>query len=90
VGPSVAELPSAAQIATRQALIRNVRTVMPPLMLASVGSNSVVGTDAHRRRKVLAWLGFVCAALPIVITLVGNVPLNRRIAVSSVDQPPPG
>jgi uncharacterized membrane protein len=61
---------------------------MPPLMLASVVSTASFALIPYRYRP-LARLGFACSALPIAITGTGNVPLNRRIAAWSVDEPRP-
>jgi uncharacterized membrane protein len=62
---------------------------MPPLMLASVGSASVSALLANQRRqRLLRWLGVACATLPIVITRIGNVPLNEAMAGWSADEPP--
>jgi hypothetical protein len=87
--PATAELPAAAHILLRQTLIRSLRRVMLPLMLASLGLAGLAAVGSPRRGdRLLRWAGFACAGLPLVITRYGNVPLNKQMLTWSPEAPP--
>jgi hypothetical protein len=76
--PAIADLPAGAHLALRQALIRSLRRVMLPLMLAALvlaGLSAIGSRGSHGLR----WLAFAGAGLPLLITYLGNVPLNQRM-----------
>jgi hypothetical protein len=87
--PATAHLPAGTHILMRQALIRNLRRVMLPLMLAAVGLAGLTAVGSGRSGdRVLRWLAFLCAGLPLMITRYGSVPLNEQMLTWSPETPP--
>ena len=81
VHPAAERLESAAQLRLRQELIRRLSQFMPAIMflpvLASIGAMTLCRTSVV---WTLDALGLALSLATIGITVVVNVPLNRRFA----------
>lgn len=87
--PAAAALPTGAHITFRQALIQRLHRLMPALMGPAAFTTSALavrdrGHAAAGRRNIAAasWI------LALVITRLGNVPLNEQMARWTSDSPP--
>jgi hypothetical protein len=85
----MATLPVEAHLAVRQALIRPLRILMPPLMVTAGGSAGLVALLQHRTGAFLpSCLSLVCAVVPIAVSGFGNGPLMMQVLSWSPDTPP--
>ena len=91
VHPALDALPNPAQIAAEQEIYRRYGRVMPVVMnLATFSSLPVLSRIPDRRSPAFRWTlsGFACFLAMLAVTLVGNVPINRRILDFGTDDPP--
>jgi hypothetical protein len=89
VSHAVATPPVEAHLAMRQALIRRLRIVMPPLMVTAGGSVGLVALLQYRTGAFLpSCLSLMCAVVPIGVSGLGNGPLMLRVLTWSPDTPP--
>ncbi len=92
IHPALRTLPPAGQVAAEQAVTRRYGRLMPSLMTGTILSCLPVLALVRDRRSAafrgtLAGLG--CHAAMLLVTLVGNMPLNRRTLAASPQAPPP-
>src|SRR5262245_22315073 len=86
--PAVATLPVEAHLAVRQALVRRLRVVMPPLMVTAGGSVGLVALLQRGTRAFLpSCVSLVCAAVPLAVSSRGNGPLMLQVLRWSPDTP---
>lgn len=89
IHPAAARLGASAHVLLRQELIRRLARWMPPFMFlpvfASITAMMLCGTSVFWTVEAL---GLALSLATIAITLVVNVPLNRRFAAWSPDALP--
>jgi hypothetical protein len=79
IQPVAVNLPAEAHILFRQRMIPRLHYFAPPIMLGALLSsllNAIFFTSSWSRALQLFNVAMYCAS--ILITLLGNVPLNRR------------
>ncbi len=79
--PALRELPHQAHVRSEQAVTRRYGKMMPALMTGALLSFVPVLFLASDRRSLslrLGLVGMLCYATMLAITLVGNIPINRR------------
>ena len=91
IHPALRTLPLAGQVEAEQAVTRRYGRLMPPLMTGTILSCLPVLALVRDRRSAafrgtLAGLG--CYAAMLLVTLLGNMPLNRRTLAASPQSPP--
>ncbi len=82
VHPALNNLPTRAHIQAEQAVYRRYGTIMPFFMTSTIVS-AIPVLSLIRDRKSAAFrftiAGMTCFAAMLVVTLTGNVPINRRL-----------
>ena len=79
--PALRELPHQAHVRSEQAVTRRYGKLMPALMTGALLSFVPVLSLISDRRSLyfrLGLLSMLCYATMLVVTLAGNVPINRR------------
>jgi uncharacterized membrane protein len=79
--PALRELPHQAHVCSEQAVTRRYGKMMPALMTGALLSFVLVLSLTSDRRSLsfrLGLVGMLCYATMLAITLVGNIPINRR------------
>ena len=82
VHPALDALPASVRIPAEQALYRRYGRVMPVMMIVAVAAPLVLLLGLPDRASPAfppTLASFVCLLAMLAITLLGNVPLNRRI-----------
>ena len=90
VHPALKTLPFEANVRPEQAIVRRYARFMPALMIPAIASGALVlalGSEGAAFALTLA--GVACLTAMLAVTLLGNVPINRRILEASPDMPPP-
>lgn len=88
IHPAFAALEDSAQIRARQGLIKTTRVLVPIMLFLAVVSGAlllVAGRDEPG--GVLRWAGAI-GLFVFILTFMGTVPLDRRVASWSPDAPP--
>lgn len=91
IHPALETLPPAGRVEAEQAVTRRLGRLMPALMTSTILSCLPVLALSRDRRSVATRLtlgGLACYAGMLLVTLLGNVPLNRRILEASPQSPP--
>lgn len=89
VHPALNTLPFEAALRPEQAIVRRYGRFMPVLVPLTLASGVLVlslGLSGISYRLTLA--GVLCLAAMLAVTLVGNMPINRRLLSASLDTPP--
>jgi uncharacterized membrane protein len=79
--PALRELPHQAHVRSEQAVTRRYGKMMPSLMTGALLSFVPVLSLVSDRRSLsflFDLVGILCYATMLAITLVGNIPINRR------------
>ncbi len=80
--PALSNLPVRAHIQAEQAVYRRYGAIMPFFMTSTIVS-AILVLSLIRDRKSAAFrftfAGMVCFAAMLLVTLIGNVPINRRL-----------
>jgi hypothetical protein len=79
--PALRELPHQAHVRSEQAVTRRYGKMMPALMTGAVVSFVPVLSLVPVRRSLsflFGLAGMLCFATMLAITLIGNIPINRR------------
>ncbi len=82
VHPALRTLPAETHIAAEQAVVRRYRVIMPFWMMATILSAVPVLSRLPDRRSVafrLTRAGMLCFTAMVIVTLLGNMPINRQI-----------
>jgi uncharacterized membrane protein len=89
--PALRELPHQAHVRSEQAVTRRYGKMMPALMTGALLSFiPVVSFTSDRRSSSFRFglAGMLCYAIMLAITLVGNIPINRRTLELNPDTTP--
>jgi Domain of unknown function (DUF1772) len=89
--PALRELPHQAHVRSEQAVTRRYGKMMPALMTGALLSFVPVLSLTSDRRSLsfrLGLVGMLCYATMLAITLVGNIPINRRTLELESDTAP--
>ena len=82
VHPALSTLPARTHIQAEQAVYRRYGAIMPLFMTSTIVS-AIPVLSLTRDRKSTAFRftfgGMMCFALMLLVTLIGNVPINRRL-----------
>ncbi len=82
VHPALSNLPTRAHIQAEQAVYRRYGTIMPFFMTSTIVSAIPVLSLTRERRSVASrftFAGMVCFTAMLLVTLTGNVPINKRL-----------
>jgi uncharacterized membrane protein len=82
VHPALSNLPARAHIQAEQAVYRRYGAIMPFFMTFTIVSAIPVLSLARNRRSAafrFTFAGMMCFALMLLVTLIGNVPINKRL-----------
>ena len=82
VHPALSNLPARAHVQAEQAVYRRYGTIMPFFMTSAIASAIPVLSLTRDRRSAafrFTFAGMVCFAAMLLVTLTGNVPINRRL-----------
>lgn len=82
VHPALSNLPTRAHIQAEQAVYRRYGAIMPFFMTSTIVS-AIPVLSLERNRESAAFrftfVGTMCFAAMLLVTLTGNVPINRRL-----------
>jgi uncharacterized membrane protein len=82
VHPALSNLPTRAHIQAEQAVYRRYGAIMPFFMTSTIVSAIPVLYLTQDRRSTafrFTFAGMMCFAAMLLVTLTGNVPINRRL-----------
>ncbi len=82
VHPALSNLPLRAHIQAEQAVYRRYGTIMPFLMTSTIVSAIPILSLSRDRRSAayrFTFAGMVCFTAMLLVTLTGNVPINKRL-----------
>jgi uncharacterized membrane protein len=82
VHPALSNLPTRTHIQAEQAVYRRYGAIMPFFMTSTIVSAILVLSLTQDRRSAafrFTFAGMICFAAMLLVTLTGNVPINRRL-----------
>jgi uncharacterized membrane protein len=82
IHPALSTLPARAHIEAEQAIYRRYGAIMPLFMASTIVSAIPVLSLTPDRRSAafrFTFAGMACFAAMLLVTLTGNVPINRRL-----------
>jgi uncharacterized membrane protein len=89
VQPALRNLDENAHVATRIALVRTLRIVVPVLMLSTAAVTIVVlVTSAGQSGAGWRWAGLAALVLFMLLSFLGTVPINMKVVDWQPDHPP--
>ncbi len=87
--PALTALPDEAHLRARQALIRQLRVLVPALMLPTVLVGVAVAvTGAAGPGAAFRWAGAATLIAFVLLSFLGTVPINIRVGDWPVQAPP--
>ncbi len=88
IHPALSNLPTRAHIQAEQVVYRRYGAIMPFFMTSTIVSAILVLSLTQERRSAafrFTLTGMTCLVAMLLVTLTGNVPINRRL----LELPPP-
>jgi uncharacterized membrane protein len=91
VHPALSNLPAPAHIRAEQEIVRRYGKIMPFLMASTIALAIPVLALIRDRRSAAfrcTFAGAICFVAMLIVTLTGNVPINKRVLELSAQSSP--